>query len=341
MKNKGFTLIELLAVITILAIILVIAIPKIGNIIDSSRQSAYESQIKIIEDATKKYIVSYRRDIDWNENTADIFLYDLQEANLLPRPLKNPSGGFFDHTKPPEGEGLKVIVVKTEENKFSFIVHDPHNPDAIFVCNNKFIDTRDNEEYTTVQIGNQCWMAENLRHTTTSCLNTTWDWNYPLNACRKHNTSWGTEVLYQWWIAMNWDGENPSSATELQGTRGLCPEGWYVPTDNDFKVLEMHLGMSQAQADAASSWRGTDQGDQLKDIVKMGGTNTSGFTALPSGYRNPIIVEVEEQGWLGVWWTSSPSGTNAWRRMLSFGGSSVFRNLIPRDYGYSVRCIKK
>ncbi len=89
----------------------------------------------------------------------------------------------------------------------------------------------------------------------------------------KLQTNLYTEPLYNWYTV---------------NTGKLCPTGWHVPTDAEFKTLEMYLGMTQEQADE-TTWRGTDQGSQMKNIHRMenrrkGSTNTSGFSALPGGF---------------------------------------------------------
>lgn len=205
-----------------------------------------------------------------------------------------------------------------------------------FACGSTLVDDRDGEQYATVQIGNQCWFKGNLKHVGNGCTSNMWDDVAPHNACQTHSTDWGTEVLYQWEAAM--DGST------VEGARGLCPSGWYIPTDNDLKELEMHLGMTQAQVDA-TGWIGTDQGDQLKstnpnwcnDITNCA---ISSFEALPSGTRNASGTH-NFGGTYGHWWSSTPYGAGAWRRTLYSLNSSVNRNTSLRYYGDSVRCIKE
>ncbi len=79
--------------------------------------------------------------------------------------------------------------------------------------------------------------------------------------------------LYQWNEMMQYSTSG--------GVQGICPTGWHLPTDSEWKTLEMALGMTQVQADL-TGWRGTDQGTQLKS----GGT--SGFQALLAGFRNTL-----------------------------------------------------
>src|ERR1051325_11630044 len=75
------------------------------------------------------------------------------------------------------------------------------------------------------------------------------------------------------------------------GVQGICPAGWHLPSDAEWKLLEMNLGMSQAETDT-TEWRGTTEGGKLKEagtfhwsVPNTGATDSSGFGALPGGLR--------------------------------------------------------
>jgi uncharacterized protein (TIGR02145 family) len=129
-------------------------------------------------------------------------------------------------------------------------------------------------------------------------------------------------------------------------SRNIAPEGWHIPTDAEWKQLEMYLGMSQEQADA-TGWRGTDEGGKLKEAgtehwnpPNTGATNESGFTALPGGYR------VNNGGFLNLgtyayFWSSTESGSYAaWGRILSSGIAGIYRYSDSKAAGFSIRCVK-
>jgi len=107
LTTLGFTLVELLAVIVILAVILAIAIP---NVINISKQQAYDRQKELIRDAARKYIVQNLDNITWNGNIIEITLGTLQNAKLIDNPLSNPKGGNFDSME------TKVVVTKNGES---------------------------------------------------------------------------------------------------------------------------------------------------------------------------------------------------------------------------------
>lgn len=131
------------------------------------------------------------------------------------------------------------------------------------------------------------------------------------------------------------------------GVQGICPDGWHLPTDDEIKTMEMQLGMSQSQADS-SGWRGTDEGGKMKETgtthwnsPNTGATNTSGFTAIPGGYRDNYRLFPLSLGYIGDWWSSSEIGDdNAMCRSLGFDLGQVFRGAYYKSGGWSVRCLK-
>jgi len=196
-----------------------------------------------------------------------------------------------------------------------------------------FTDPRDGQTYQTVDIGAQTWMAENLNYETAD------SWEYDNSSA--NGAVYGR--LYNWDAAMNGEA---SSNTVPSGVQGVCPPGWHLPSDDEWKVLEMALGMSQSEADD-TGWRGTDEGGKMKeagtshwDSPNTGATNSSGFTALPGGYRYSN-GSFNYLGDLGFWWSSSEySGTHAWYRILNYATGQVLRDSNHKAYGFSVRCLK-
>jgi uncharacterized protein (TIGR02145 family) len=113
----------------------------------------------------------------------------------------------------------------------------------------------------------------------------------------------------------------------VKDARGLCPSGFHVPTDEEWKELEGTLG-------------GTSAAGAAMKTTSWGGTNSSGFSALPGGYRNYYDGDFFNQGSTGDWWSSSPNGTLAWPRYLDSGYSFVSRKYTNTSYGFSVRCVR-
>ncbi len=202
------------------------------------------------------------------------------------------------------------IPVRTLAEQQSFLNNLPVGVAIWNDCGDNFVDPRDSNIYPTVQIGNQCWMRDNLNYATGS------SWCYAYNAANCN--TYGR--LYNWSTAIT-----------------ACPSGWHLPSDAEWKTLEMHLGMTQAQADA-TGWRGTNQGSQLSTLT-LNGTNSSGFTALMSGNRTANGY-FNSLGSNTYFWSSTESGSNAWHRYLYTSNSTVYRSHNSKDNGFSVRCLR-
>lgn len=194
-----------------------------------------------------------------------------------------------------------------------------------------FVDPRDGQRYKIVQIGDQVWMAENLRYGKT-VLNLNQKNNGIAEKTHYENKDSLGAIhggLYTWHEAMNWDPEN---------NQGICPEGWHIPTLEEFKILIASLG-----ADSA--------GQLLKsaknDAIPWDGSNQSGFSAIPSGvgYGNDF-------GRLNKWavyWTSTEADSGyAWSAQLDnfwYPEPPKYKilylgNYFVKENGFSIRCIK-
>ncbi|MDR0981864.1 MAG: hypothetical protein LBM07_01295 [Culturomica sp.] len=216
-------------------------------------------------------------------------------------------------------------------------------------CGVDFTDSRDNQVYPTVRIGTQCWMSKNMNvgarvdgtnYTThqTSGIQKTCYSNSESNC-----TTYGG--LYSWDETVN--GENSGSIKYVSGSstviQGICPDGWHVPSDAEFKTLEMQLGMTESQADSAG-YRGTDEGRKLKSTTGWlyggNGTNSSGWSGLPGGRRGNSGGTFFIRGTYGLWWSSSEySSSHAWYRLLYYSTATVLRNYDYKSEGLSVRCL--
>ena len=217
----------------------------------------------------------------------------------------------------------------------------------------------DSYVYATVQIGGQCWFAENLRSAyyangdtiPTLLPNDEW-YDAPEN-------NLGATTVYGDGNSQVNEGSTDEAANlfyygrlynwpAVVDARGLCPSGWHVPTDEEFMTLEMELGMSQEEANS-TGWRGSDQGTQMKasldDFPSWDGTNTSGFKAIGAGYRGNggffASQDVYTYFWTSTAALTTPANeTNALSRDLNVGDGRVVRGNMPHGMGLSVRCIQ-
>ena len=208
-------------------------------------------------------------------------------------------------------------------------------------CGGQSTVTFDGHSYNLVAIGDQCWFRENLR---TDNYRNGDEIPGNLNDGEWASTVAGAQAVY------NNDPANLLTYGRLYNwyvvddTRGICPSGFHVPSDGEWMVLEMSLGLTSAQSNE-TGWRGTDQGLQMKssatDSPPWNGTNSSGFSALPGGGRHSDNGYFNYLGDFGDWWSSSPSGSNPWLRALNSGNSNVGRNNGSRvRSGFSIRCLK-
>jgi len=188
----------------------------------------------------------------------------------------------------------------------------------------------DGNVYKTVKIGNQIWMAENLKVTRyrngdpipNVTGKTQWK-NLKTGAyCNYDNNSSNAKTygrLYNWYA--------------VNDSRNIAPAGWHVPTDKEWKQLENYLG---SEAGGKLKERGTIHWKS----PNKGATNSSDFTALPGGYRTnngPFYV-------IGLgadfWSATQYNSYYAWYRYLYYYGSDVYRNYYGKRYGFSVRLVR-
>ncbi len=225
-------------------------------------------------------------------------------------------------------------------------------------CPASFTDTRDGNTYSSVQIGSQCWMAENLAYlplvSPSSAESETTPYYYvydyqgtDVNAAKATSNYQTYGVLYNWPAAM--DGQASSNSVP-SGVQGVCPSGWHLPSDEEWKILEGEVDSQYGYPDPewdGTGWRGSDAGGNLKETgyshwnsPNTGATNSSGFTALPGGnrYYNGSFYGL---GYYAYFWSSADSNSSyAWSRYLHYDRANVLRHNYNKHLGFSVRCTK-
>ncbi len=209
----------------------------------------------------------------------------------------------------------------------------------------------DGNTYETLLIGGQCWMTENLRVTHypdgTEIPNITNDvaWDYlednPTADAYGYYANDSTTIdnyglHYTWPAAM---GDNAEPGTGIQG---ICPDGWHIPSDTEFKQLEIYLGMSETEADD-SGLRGTNEGSKLAgnssyweagDLIDDIDFGVSGFNAIAASN------DLGGGNQSAHFWTSSCLGPDPWRRSLNSSYTRIYRSWSDMSSGYSIRCVK-
>ena len=189
----------------------------------------------------------------------------------------------------------------------------------------------DGNLYKTVIIGNQVWMAENLKVTRYSngdlipeVSDSSWVSLLTGAFCWYDNDSVTNKKTYG--ALYNWYALNDS--------RGIAPAGWHIPSDGDWTELTDFLG-----GDTISAPKLKETGKVHWTNPNAASTNETGFTALPGGslYNNGPFTYL---GNYGYWWTSTEkSDSTAWFRGMYYS-TRVFRNNSWKSNGYSVRCVK-
>ncbi len=203
----------------------------------------------------------------------------------------------------------------------------------------------DGNIYKTIKIGNQWWMAEDLKvkkYKNGDFINQiqsdSLKWNMDTIGAYADNITNSNELIgrfYNWYTVKN--------------AKQLAPEGWHIPTDNEWKKMEIFLGMNSSEADKPG-WRGNGEGDKLKKqapngwttFEKVWGNNESGFNAIANGcklfnsnYGDPGQFATE------FWWSiSEQNNSEVWYRYLDYKNSAIFRSHTYKNYGFSVRCVK-
>ncbi len=191
----------------------------------------------------------------------------------------------------------------------------------------------DGNVYETVLIGDQWWMAENLRTTSYSngdaipnvTNNTAWTqvgngaYCY-LNNLYVNNTLYG--ALYNWYTTVD--------------PRNLCPVDWHVPTDHEWTILIEYLGgesLAGGKMKSVTSW----------DSPNTAANNESGFSGLGGGWRANVDGTFSNVGFGGYWWSSTENvipGSGSLVRVLNNYTGNVNRYFFDSWIGLSVRCIK-
>jgi len=204
-----------------------------------------------------------------------------------------------------------------------------------------FTDTRDGRTYDYVVIGEQTWMAENLRYDNSGSMTVaqgseqseTDPYLYYPNGDSQNLETYG--YLYNWPAAMN--GAESSDANP-SGVQGICPLGWHLPSNAEWTQLVETLG---DEANAGAMLAGNASMWTAGSLTASEYFGTSSFNALPSGYYYP-----GDYGGFGsttsFWSTTEDieSNTRAYLRGVDNSGTSLSRSRGSKTYGFSVRCIK-
>ena len=310
--DHGFTIVELLVVIVVIGILAAITIVSYTGI---SSKATVASLVSDLDNAKKQLSLYY---VDNGAYPASL------TSNCPVGPadtrycLKPSTGNTFNYSSP----SPYSMFALTATNTASSTVYSATNTSAPVVMSSLAVSDPAN----WLAVGTQVWAKANLNVGTriagaTAQTNNATLEKYCYADTESNCTTYGG--LYQWDEAMQYVTTN--------GAQGICPADSHIPTDNDWKILEMQLGMSQAQADT-TGWRGTDQGTPLKP------SGSSGLNMPLAGNRGTAgsFGGLSSEARL---WSSSESSAWSWGRGLNSGYATVYRGTLDKTYGFSVRCL--
>jgi uncharacterized protein (TIGR02145 family) len=315
---------------------------------DKTDQTSKEVQVSM----TAPPVASFTID-PFEGNTLTVFTFDASGSSDLETPPENllvawdfENDGIWDtelasekiahHQYPAEGQyEIKLRVqdpdqLEDDEVKYLDVINCINGGEP---CQGIPVVNYEGKIYNTVQIGDQCWFRENLNVGTriNSDVMQTNDQQiekYCYDNLESNCDTYGG--LYQWDEMMDYSGES--------GARGICPEGWHIPTDSDFDVLAQALG---GYAIAGSKMKACSDWFIVEYLIN---TNESGFTGLPAGrwsqFQHQYMSLYQEAGF----WTSDHDSHGGRYRYLIAGENDLDGAeqgvWSYKDSGMSVRCIK-
>ena len=284
-----------------------------------------------------------------NGNYKTYYLSDIQNISLTNNNKDASLWIYFQKTKTISQEISGIDSIKFESNQTNFtnlvlyITGSTPKSCVLSEIDSIKIQYKLLSEFDTVKIGYQVWMTKNL------------DVDHYRNGDPipqvTDPTQWGNLTTGAWCYYNNSDSLGKIYGKlynwyAVNDPRGLAPEGWHIPTDQEWKETERFLGMSESEANKIGN-RGTDEGGMLKEsgtihwsTPNTGATNSSGFTALPGSLRNSN-GSFGIFGYDGFWWSmTEKTNSNALGRHLYSNFSYIYRTDYNKKFGFSVRCTK-
>lgn len=340
-KTKAFTLIELLVVIAIIGILTTIAIVALQSSRADSRDAKRLADVRQMQKALEMYFLengSYPSDI--SSGIASGTTIYMEQIPVSPTPADGECIDYYNtyiYTASGSSYTLDFCLgSKTGELDSGYkratnegiIAYTP--PPPPFVCGSTLVDSRNSQEYPTVQIGTQCWIAKNMNYND-GCASNTWVLNTDTRWCGCYDniaancTTYG--LLYQWSAAM--------TGTTTEGAQGICPLGWHVPSSADFNTLATYLG-----GDSVGGGKLKQTGTTYWNSPNTGATNEYNFNLIAPGYRlysNSNFTAIKSSSY--IWSSSAYYSDEAYCRMIEYNSSAFTVGIGVKKLSFPVRCI--
>ncbi len=253
---------------------------------------------------------------------AKLFVDNIETKTLSAPPY------IFSWDTMDENEGIHIIkIIASDDKGATTIIEKQVTLSNSFTCGNDFFDARDGNIYKTVEIGDQCWMAQNLNYKTEEG---SWDYDNK----KENGEVFGK--LYKWQTALE-----------------VSPDGWHLPTDEEWNILEAAADSKYGESDYkwdAPFYRGFDSGYNLKSTTGWNengnGTDILGFNVVPGGFLSAAYADgvtvFNNLGWSAPFWTATrtrPGDDQLWTREMFSEREDVLR-LFESSWAFAVRCIK-
>ncbi|WKZ24765.1 MAG: FISUMP domain-containing protein [Patescibacteria group bacterium] len=387
-NKKAFTLIELLVVIAIIGVLSTLVIVSLGDSRASARDAKRLNDLRAMANALELYYA------DNNEYPSSITPgQPLEQGGVFymgkvpNNPTPHTDGGCpntdYTYTQVNSGQSYNIstcLGTQASNSPSVGFTTVTYSPSGLFQCG-QTINDLDGNVYNTVQTGTQCWMKENMNIGTMLASAATMPSND--NVIEKwcyNNTASNCGVtpavnhggLYTWAEAMNLPAScntTDCSAQIQTPHQGICPDGFHIPTDQEFNTLEQYTVATIASTvtqyacnTSGTGWQrcadsenppGTAAGNPGgvkgagKSLKKVGqgsgigaGDDLVGFSAMLSGYRDTGGTFSYLSSAAYLWLAPQSSSTAAWRRDLYTTYSTVSRDTDTKARGFTVRCLK-
>lgn len=349
-KKSAFTLIELIVTISIIALISTVVFVSLSGSKQKERDAKKISDVLQLQTALENY-----------KRAEGVY----PSTITLGQPLVGSTTGITFLSKVPEasiGEDCGADQYSysysstTKEYSFSFCINNDledytagvyaATPKGIkaWVCGDNLVDSRDGQEYSTAQIGTQCWMTENFNYDS-GCASIPWvnavdsGWCGCYNNDSNNCATYGK--LYTWSAAM--------ASSTIAGAQGICPSGWHIPTESEQYVLYNYVnsipeyrceGAWYSIAKALASKSGWNTSTVSCAVGNnQGSNNISGFSAFPGGSRNGYggsFGSINQY----FYFLSSSKGSSVKITILGYNSNLFGNDGSSYTPASSVRCLK-
>lgn len=350
-KRSAFTLIELIVVISIIALISTVTFISLSGSKQKERDAKKISDVLQLQTALENY-----------KRAEGVY----PSTITLGQPLVGSTTGITFLSRVPEapiGENCGVdqylysYSTTTKEYSLSFCLankledYEPGvyaaSPKGIkaWVCGDVLVDSRDGQEYSTAQIGTQCWMTKNFNYDS-GCASIPWVNQVDVGWCGCYNNDPNICVthgkLYQWSAAM--------AGSIVERAQGICPPGWHIPSEAEQYVLFNYVnsipeyrcgGVWYIIAKALSAKSGWNTSTVSCAVGNdQGVNNKSGFSGFPGGWRNWYAGSFDGIGNYFMFLSSTKSGGNVKGTTLSYSSDRFGNTSDAIPSASTVRCLK-